>query len=87
MRIGIYNECWQLPGLDWLDALVETFVTTDSQLAFSPLSGNEEVRRLNGKFYSNERLLQFLQALKRHRLPVFIFFSLNLPGETESTLS
>ena len=87
VRIGIYNECWQLPGLDWLAALVETFVNTDSQLAFSPLSGNEEVRRLNGKFYSNERFLEFIQALKRHRLPLFVFFSLNLPGETESTLA
>ena len=87
MRIGIYNECWQLPGLDWVDALAETFVVPDSQLAISPLSGNEEVRRLNGKHYSNERLLQFLEALERHRLPIFVFFSLNLPGETEATLS
>jgi radical SAM superfamily enzyme YgiQ (UPF0313 family) len=86
VRIGIYNECWQLPGLDWLDGLVETFVIADSQLGISPLSGNEEVRRLNGKHYSNERLLQFLRALERHRLPIFIFFSLNLPGETEATL-
>jgi len=87
VRIGIYNECWQLPGPDWLDALVETFVVADSQIAFSPLSGNEEVRRLNGKFYSNERLLQFLEALKRHRLPLFIYFSLNLPGQTEATVA
>lgn len=86
VRIGIYNECWQMPGLDWLDALVDTFVVENSQLAFSPLSGNEEVRRLNGKFYSNDRLLQFIDALKRHRIPLFIFFSLNLPGETESTV-
>ena len=87
VRIGIYNECWQMPGFDWLDALVDTFVAADSQLAFSPLSGNEDVRRLNGKFYSNERLLRFLAMLKPHRLPVFIFFSLNLPGETESTVA
>jgi len=87
VRIGIYNECWQLPGLEWLDALVDTFVIADSQLGFSPLSGNEEVRRLNGKHYSNERFLQFLETLARHRLPIIVFFSLNLPGETQATLA
>jgi radical SAM superfamily enzyme YgiQ (UPF0313 family) len=86
VRIGLYNECWQLPGLDWVDALADTFVVADSQLAISPLSGDEEVRRLNGKHYPNERLMQFLSALERHRIPIFVYFSLNLPGETEATL-
>lgn len=85
-RIGIYNECWQLPQLDWVDALADTFVVADSQLAISPLSGDEAVRRLNGKHYDNARLFQFLDALKRHRIPIFVYFSLNLPGETEETL-
>jgi radical SAM superfamily enzyme YgiQ (UPF0313 family) len=87
VRIGIYNECWQLPALEWVDAIADTFVVADSQLAISPLSGDEDVRLLNGKHYSNERLLQFLSALERRRLPIFVYFSLNLPGETESSLA
>src|SRR5262249_47371752 len=85
-RIGLYNECWQVPALEWVDAVADTFVEADSQLAISPLSGDEGVRRLNGKNYSNERLLQFLSALARRGLPIFVYFSLNLPGETEATL-
>lgn len=87
VRIGIYNECWQLPTLEWVDALADTFVVADSQLAISPLSGDEDVRELNGKHYSNDRLLQLLSALARRRLPIFVYFSLNLPGETETTLA
>lgn len=86
VRIGIYNECWQLPTVEWVDALADTFVVTASQLAISPLSGNEEVRRLNGKFYPNERFFQFLDALKRRGIPIFVYYSLNLPGENETTL-
>ena len=85
-QIGLYNECWQLPGTDWVDGMADTFVLPDSQLAISPLSGNEEVRHQNGKNYSNERLFGFLDRLKRHRIPIFIYFSLNLPGEDERTL-
>jgi radical SAM superfamily enzyme YgiQ (UPF0313 family) len=86
VRIGIYNECWQLPPIDWVDGLADTFVVPDSQLAISPLSGNEAVRRLNGKFYANDRFFQFLDALKRRRIPIFVYFSLNIPGENERTL-
>ena len=85
-KIGIYNECWQLPTVEWVDALADTFVVPDSQLAISPLSGNEAVRRLNGKFYGNDRLFQFLDALERRKVPIFVYFSLNLPGETDVTL-
>jgi hypothetical protein len=86
-RIGLYNECWQLPSTEWVDAMAETFVVPDSQLAISPLSGNEAVRLMNGKHYSNERLFDFLSALERRKLPIFVYFSLNLPGETEATLA
>lgn len=85
-RIGLYNECWQLPSTEWVEAMARTFVISSSQLAISPLSGNEAVRLMNGKHYPNERLLNFLAALARHNLPIFVYFSLNLPGETEATL-
>jgi radical SAM superfamily enzyme YgiQ (UPF0313 family) len=86
VRIGIYNECWQLPPVDWVDGLADTFVVPASQLAISPLSGDEEVRRLNGKFYSNERFFHFLDALHRRNIPIFVYYSLNIPGENERTL-
>jgi len=64
-----------------------TTLLTAWALLLGRLSGDEEVRLLNGKHYSNERLLQFLSALERRRLPIFVYFSLNLPGETEHSLA
>jgi hypothetical protein len=54
-------------------------------VALSPLSGNERVRRLNGKHYSNDDLFEVLDALSVHRFYLFVYFSLNLPGETNET--
>ncbi len=54
-------------------------------MAISPLSGDEEVRRLNGKFYTNARFLRMLEDMKRFDMPIFVYFSLNLPGETFKT--
>ncbi|NOZ27612.1 MAG: radical SAM protein [Chloroflexi bacterium] len=83
IRIGIYNEFFQLPSKEFIDELVQTVDITRSELAFSPLSGSEPVRRLNGKFYTNRKLLRTLSLLKRHEVPIYIYFSLNLPGEDE----
>ncbi|MBV7338950.1 radical SAM protein [Chloroflexi bacterium TSY] len=68
--------------------LVEFARTADlehTEVAISPLSGNEKVRKKNGKFYSNQKFLAMLQTLKQYEIPIFIYFSLNLPGETPQT--
>jgi hypothetical protein len=54
-------------------------------VALSPLSGNERVRRLNGKHFSNTQLFDMLELLSRHKMYLFVYFSLNLPGETNET--
>jgi hypothetical protein len=58
---------------------------SQSCVALSPLSGNERVRRLNGKHYSNDQLFDVLEVLARKRFYLFVYFSLNLPGETNET--
>lgn len=85
IKIGIYNEFFQLPNPEFLHQLGATADLAHSEVAISPLSGNEAVRKKNGKFYTNERFLQMLQTLKRYEIPIFIYFSLNLPGETFAT--
>ncbi len=85
IRIGIYNEFFQLPSREFIRLLGETADLDHTEVAISPLSGNEEVRKLNGKHYSNERFLQMLQNLQEYRIPIFVYFSLNLPGETMIT--
>ncbi|MEZ4707562.1 MAG: radical SAM protein [Caldilineaceae bacterium] len=85
IKIGIYNEFFQLPPKDFLDEFAQTADLQHTEVAISPLSGNEEVRKRNGKFYPNQRFLQMLQTLKQYEIPIFIYFSLNLPGETPRT--
>jgi radical SAM superfamily enzyme YgiQ (UPF0313 family) len=85
VEVGLYNEFFQLPSPKFIEALAETADLRYTEVAISPLSGDEKVRRLNGKFYPNERLLDMLRILKKYEIPIFIYFSLNLPGETPKT--
>jgi len=47
------------------------------------LSGSESVRRRNGKHFTNDQLLAALSLLRPARIPIAVFFSLNLPGESQ----
>jgi hypothetical protein len=85
VKIGIYNEFFQLPAHEFIEELGQTADLGHTEVAISPLSGDEEVRRRNGKFYSNERFLTMLEKLKQYEIPIFVYFSLNLPGETPQT--
>jgi hypothetical protein len=84
-RIGLYNEFFQQPSDDFIDAFAAAADLQHTEVAISPLSGDEAVRKQNGKNYTNVRLLRMLETLKRHEIPIFIYFSLNLPGETPQT--
>jgi hypothetical protein len=85
VKIGVYNEFFQLPTKEFIDDYARSVVMPQSCVALSPLSGNERVRRLNGKHYSNEALFDILDILSQHRFYLFVYFSLNLPGETRET--
>jgi len=85
VKIGLYNEFFQLPSAEFIDALARTVDMTHSCVAISALVGNERVRRMNGKHYSNERLFEILDVLNRNQFYIFVYFSLNLPGETNQT--
>ncbi len=85
-RISIYNECFQMPSAEFIEDFVRSVDMSQSAFALSPLSGNERVRRLNGKHFSNSQLFDMLNLLSQHKVYVFVYFSLNLPGENEQTL-
>lgn len=85
VRIGIYNEHFQLPSRKYLEDFIRTADISRSELAFSLLSGSEQVRKLNGKRYLNHHLFRILSLLRKHQVPLYIYFSLNLPGEDEKT--
>ena len=85
IHIGVYNEFFQLPSKEFIDEFAATVDRRHTEVAISPLSGDEGVRRQNGKFYSNERFLRMLETLRQYEIPIFVYFSLNLPGETLQT--
>jgi hypothetical protein len=86
VRIGLYNECFQLPELSFIDEFVASVDLEHSCVALSPLSGSETVRRLNGKHYSDDELFEVLDRLGEYGVYLFVYFSLNLPGEDERTM-
>jgi radical SAM superfamily enzyme YgiQ (UPF0313 family) len=83
--IGIYMGLWQLFEREFIDELARTFDTSLSWLSFSPTSGNEFVRRFNGKHFSDRELFERLLWFKNLGLQLEIFFALNLPKETDLT--
>jgi radical SAM superfamily enzyme YgiQ (UPF0313 family) len=85
VHMGLYNEFFQMPSREFVQALAANCVQEHSCVALSPLSGNERVRRLNGKHYNNEALFDILDVLAEHKFYLFIYFSMNLPGETVET--
>ncbi|MBN1640067.1 MAG: cobalamin-dependent protein [Anaerolineae bacterium] len=86
VRIGLYNEFFQLPSPEFVEAFADHADLEHSCVALSPLSGSERVRRLNGKFYGNDDLLRVLEPLRAREVSIFCYFSLNLPGEDERTI-
>ncbi|MEM7537737.1 MAG: radical SAM protein [Chloroflexota bacterium] len=83
--IGLYNEFFQLPSHEFIDEFAKTANLQHTEVAISPLSGDEGVRKKNGKYYKNGKFLKMLEKMREHRIPIFIYFSLNLPGETPQT--
>ncbi len=86
VQIGIYNELFQLPDPAFIKQFARSVNMTHSCLTLSPLSGSERVRRLNGKRYSDAELINVLDHLNLYNIPIFVYFSLNLPGEDETTV-
>ncbi len=86
VSIGLYNELFQLPPPEFITDLARSVDMAQSCLAFSPLSGAERVRRLNGKYFANRDLFAALDVARAHNFYIFVYFSLNLPGEDEDTL-
>lgn len=84
-RLGLYNEQFGLPKPRFVEDLATTFDVSYSELAFTLLSGAEDVRRRNGKAFSNREFLRLLATLREFGIPIYIYFSLNLPGENERT--
>lgn len=81
IKIGLFTEAWQLPDKIFIDEFSKTFIKEFSNLAFSPMSGNENIRQKFGKLYSNEEMMNSIKKLKNENIPIEIYFSYYLPDE------
>jgi len=86
IKIGLYNELFHMPKPEFIEEFVKSSDMAHSCIALSPLSGSEEVRRLNGKYFSNDELFDILDLLNLYNVPIFCYFSLNLLGENDETI-
>jgi radical SAM superfamily enzyme YgiQ (UPF0313 family) len=87
VNIGLYNEFFQLPKPEFIHEFAHRANMRHSCVALSPLSGSIRVRRLNGKLFNNDQIFDTLELLNQHHANIFVYFSLNLPGETEDTFA
>jgi len=72
---------WNIPPKNILEAICNTF--NHITFVLSPDSASEKVRRKNkGIFYSNEKLLNFLEFAKNKQYKTQLWFMTGLPGET-----
>ncbi|MBW2981111.1 cobalamin-dependent protein [Candidatus Woesearchaeota archaeon] len=61
-KIGVRNEFFQLPSIDLIKKLADSFEVLD--LAFSPIAGSDEERRKYGKNFTNKDFLGLLEKIK-----------------------
>jgi radical SAM superfamily enzyme YgiQ (UPF0313 family) len=63
VKISIYNEFFQNPEPAFIDDFAQSVDLSHSCVVLSPLSGDERVRRLNRKHFSNQALFDTLEYL------------------------
>ena len=86
IKIGLYNEFFQLPPSGFMKEFVRTADMKHSSVALNPYSGSDRVRRLNGKRYNAAQLFNALDELNLYDIAIIVYFSLNLPGEDEEAV-
>lgn len=83
VKPGMYLECFQLPTVDFVDEVEKTFDKKRIILEISPISGNEELRKENGKGFSNEELYERIHYIRSKGIKVQLYYTVNVVGETE----
>jgi radical SAM superfamily enzyme YgiQ (UPF0313 family) len=83
LSCGMGFESWGLPTSEFITAFAATFNLKKSYIAISPETASEQLRRQHkGPSYSNAELFESLTALESAAIPILIYLTLGLPGET-----
>jgi B12-binding domain/radical SAM domain protein len=79
-------------SLDLLIPADEEFIREVSEIGrqvifhLCPDTGSEKVRRLLGRNYTNDAIMETMKTCHKYRIPVTNFFSVGLAGETEAEM-
>lgn len=82
LRPGMYLECFQLPTREYIDDIAATFDLKNLVLVISPITGNEQLRRENGKYFSNDDFYGILDYMRQKGVTVQLYYTMNPAGET-----
>lgn len=82
IRPGMYLECFQLPTKEYIDDIADTFDLRELVLVISPITGNEQLRRENGKYFSNPDFYEILGYLRQKGIRTQLYYTMNPAGET-----
>lgn len=84
VKPGLYLECFQLPTKDFIDEIAETFDKNNLVLEISPISGNEQLRKENGKYFTNEDFYETVKYILSKKIYLQLYYTVNLAGETQA---
>ena len=82
IKPGLYLECFQLPNKDFIDGIAETFDAPRTVLTISPISGNEQLRKENGKYFSNDAFYEIVDYIQQKGITLNLYYTVNPIGET-----
>jgi len=82
IKPGMYHECFQLPSKDYIDEIAETFNREKLLLVISPISGNDKLRKENGKMFTNDEFYDIVGYIREKKLPLLLYYTINPVGET-----
>ena len=83
--MGFYLEVWQLPHKKFIEALASACDPRFTTIVVTLLSGSEDIRRKNGKYFSNNDYYELIHKIDDVEMNHAPYFATGLPFETEET--
>ncbi|MBU2443659.1 MAG: hypothetical protein KKF95_06335, partial [Nanoarchaeota archaeon] len=84
--VNMMFEDWSLPKKDFVKQMISYSKNKESGFLISPLCGNEDLRKKNGKMFTNEELFEFTRLISQSEHSyATVWFSPNLVGATKKS--
>ncbi len=84
MNISFFFSCFQLPNMEFTQRFVQLFNHPCTLYAIPIISGDEQIRKKNGKVFSNHSLIEILSCFVDSEIQVSLFFIDNIVGSYET---